>query len=139
MCTSEPAPRAQGGVLGRGPSGQEVLHGAGLEWPCEQVALATVAVLALELGVLLGLLDPLGQGLETEGLAQLDQGADQRPGLGRVGHGGDERAVDLEGVDGELLEIGQRGVAGAEVVDGDADPGRLERRPAGARRRPRSS
>ncbi len=32
----------------------------------------------------------------------------------------DERAVDLERVDGELAEVGERRVAGAEVVDGDA-------------------
>jgi hypothetical protein len=39
----------------------------------------------------------------------------------------DERAVDLERVDGELLEVGERGVAGAEVVDRDAHAELLDR------------
>ena len=33
----------------------------------------------------------------------------------------DERLVDLEDVDGEALEVAEGGVAGPEVVDGDAD------------------
>ena len=33
----------------------------------------------------------------------------------------DERAVDLDLVDGEVLQVRQRGVAGAEVVDRHAD------------------
>ena len=40
-----------------------------------------------------------------------------------VGH---ERAVDLELRDGEAREVGERRVAGAEVVDGDADAELLE-------------
>ena len=35
-------------------------------------------------------------------------------------------AVDLEAVHGELLEVGERGVAGAEVVDGDPHAKRLD-------------
>ena len=46
---------------------------------------------------------------------------DHRPGHREVGRvvadAGDERAVDLDGLRGQLLEPGQRGVAGAEVVD----------------------
>ena len=45
---------------------------------------------------------------------------DQRVRLARAGGGGDERAVDLQRVDRELLQVGERGVAGAEVVDRDA-------------------
>ena len=33
----------------------------------------------------------------------------------------DELAVDLEHVDRQAVEVGERGVAGPEVVDGDAD------------------
>jgi hypothetical protein len=33
----------------------------------------------------------------------------------------DEEAVDFEGVEGELAEAAERGVAGAEVVDGDTE------------------
>jgi hypothetical protein len=35
---------------------------------------------------------------------------------------GDERAVDLDHVDRQPLEVGQRRVAGAEIVDRDAQP-----------------
>ncbi len=38
----------------------------------------------------------------------------------------DERAVDLEDVDGEAVQVGQRRVAGAEVVDREAHAERLE-------------
>src|SRR5579872_3838433 len=34
--------------------------------------------------------------------------------------------VDLEDVHGEAAEVGERGVAGAEVVDGDLDADRLQ-------------
>ena len=41
-------------------------------------------------------------------------------GVAAVGRNvGDERAVDLEVVHGEALEIGERRMAGAEVVDRD--------------------
>ena len=50
--------------------------------------------------------------------------------LGQRGRARDrarERAVDLEAVDRELLEVGERGVAGPEVVDGDSDAELLDR------------
>src|SRR4051812_14259212 len=34
---------------------------------------------------------------------------------------GDERAIDLQGMDLEALEISEGGVAGAEIVDGDGN------------------
>ncbi len=40
----------------------------------------------------------------------------------------DEGAVDLQGVDGELAQVGERAVAGSEVVDRDAHAELLERR-----------
>ena len=46
---------------------------------------------------------------------------------------GDERAVDLQRVDREPLQVCQRGVAGAEVVDRDAHAELLDRAPAAAR------
>ena len=39
----------------------------------------------------------------------------------------DERPVDLDRVDREVAEVGERRVAGAEVVEGEADAERLER------------
>jgi hypothetical protein len=52
----------------------------------------------------------------------LHERADQRLALLVVFEPGDERAVDLERIDGELLEVGERGVAGAEVVDRNPHP-----------------
>src|ERR1700722_9870309 len=83
-------------------------------------------MLAFELRVLRSLFDAFGQGLESESLSQLDQGANQSSGLRRVSHGRDEGTVDLESVDRELLEISQRRVAGAEIVDGNPDAYSLE-------------
>ena len=44
-----------------------------------------------------------------------------------VCHLGDEGAVDLQRVDGEALQVGHGGVAGAEVVDRDAHAEGLDR------------
>ena len=49
-----------------------------------------------------------------------DGGARDGGVLGGAGDSAHEGLVDLEHVDRELLEVGDRGVAGAEVVDGQA-------------------
>jgi hypothetical protein len=60
-----------------------------------------------------------------------DRGHDRRVLL--VGEqAGHERPVDLELVDREPLEVRQRGVAGAEVVDRQADPEALQLGQGGA-------
>jgi len=53
-------------------------------------------------------------------------GPHDRRVLGVATQAGDERVVDLEDVDGETPEVGQRRVAGAEVVDRDLDAEGLE-------------
>ena len=42
--------------------------------------------------------------------------------FGRVGHAVHEAAIDLQRGDGQILEIGEARVAGAEVVHRDAQP-----------------
>src|SRR5665213_3070771 len=84
-------------------------------------------MLLLEQRELARLLDALGERLDRERLAELDERADQGVPFGVTADAGDERAVDLQGVDGEALEIGQGGVAGAEVVDRDAHAELLDR------------
>ena len=69
-------------AVGDGPGGEKHLDGIRVQRTGEEIALPTVALLALELGALLCLLDPLGQGLETEGLAQLDQVRTSAPDSG---------------------------------------------------------
>ena len=54
-------------------------------------------------------------------MGQHDDGLDDLAILASVVHLADEGAVDLQGIDGELLEIAQGRMAGAEVVDADPD------------------
>src|SRR5688572_8475359 len=98
---------------------EEVAEVGGGEGAGEEEALPTVAVLALEPVELGAVLDALGESLQSERLAQLDEAVDQRTRLVRVGDGVDERTIDLQRVHGELAQVGQRRVAGAEVVDGE--------------------
>jgi hypothetical protein len=79
-----------------------------------------LAFVAAEPAQLLGLLDrfdPFGDGLQPQVGCQLEDGAHQRAVVGVLVETGDERAVDLEDLHGQLDQVGQRGVAGAEVVD----------------------
>ena len=69
----------------------------------------------------------LGRDGQPKAAAQLDGRADDRLVLGVRVHVDDERLVDLDLVDLELLELGQRGVAGAEVVDRAPDAHCMER------------
>src|SRR5687768_1177630 len=96
----------------------EVFRGAvGVDRPADEVALEEVAAAALEVVALRLGLDALAHHLDVERMRQRhdrrDDGALVRVG----GHLGGERAVDLELVDREALQVGQAGVAGAEVVD----------------------
>src|SRR5207344_165903 len=106
-----------------GPPEHHVGHLGG-RWPAEEVSLALVAAKAPQLRELLRRLDALGHRLEPERAAQADDGAHDR-GISTVrGQARDERAVDLEHVDREALEIAQARVARAEVVDGEPDANR---------------
>ena len=106
----------------------------GFEWAGEQESLAGVAVLALECSQLGSVLDALTEGFETQRLAELDERVDQCWDSREDAIAGDERAVDFESVDRELAQVGERAVAGAEVVDRDPHTERLERAAAAARR-----
>src|SRR3954447_11918704 len=105
------------GIAGREPRGELVArHRSG-----EQVALGDPDARGLERVGLLGELDALGDGLQAERLADEQHGARDVVGAGRrVRGGGAEAAVDLDLVDRERAEVGERGVARAEVVDRDA-------------------
>src|SRR5262245_35864287 len=86
----------------------------------EQEPLVFVASVAVEELHLAGLLDALGHHPEAELAGHGDGGARDRGVLGGARDPAHEGLVDLEDVDRELLEVGHRGVAGAEVVDGEA-------------------
>ena len=59
-------------------------------------------------------------------MAEADDGGDDGPVFGAGVDLPHEGLVDLELVEGETLEVGEAGIAGAEVVDGDRDAQRLE-------------
>ena len=105
----------------------------------EQVALATVAADLAQARQLQRGLDALGDHRQAEGVAELDDGLDDRRVLGVDAQAVDERAVDLDRLDREPLQVGERRVAGAEVVDGEvqAEAAQLARaRPWPPSRRP---
>ena len=86
--------------------------------PGEVVALGQVAAELGQGGRLLGLLHALGHGVQMQGAGQSDDGPGHRRLLGPARDPVHERLVDLDGVDRHPPQVGQRGVAGAEVVDG---------------------
>jgi hypothetical protein len=54
-------------------------------------------------------------------MGQLHDHPDQR-GVFWIPHPGDEAPVDLDGVDRQAVEVGQRRVPGPKIIDGDFDP-----------------
>ena len=52
-------------------------------------------------------LDALGERLDRQCLAELHERAQQRLAFGVLAELGEERAVDLQRVDGELFEVGK--------------------------------
>ena len=69
-----------------------------------------------------------GDCLEPERVRELGDRSDDRVAVpvGVALEVGDEAAVDLEEVDGEALEVGERRVARAEVVHADVGPEGLD-------------
>src|ERR1700761_4325994 len=86
------APPSGGGRVD--PVAEEDLGFLGVERTGEEEALAAVAGLALQQRELVQLLDPLGEGLQRERLAELDEGVDQGLALAVLAQTGDEGAVD---------------------------------------------
>jgi hypothetical protein len=70
---------------------------------------------------LLGCLDAFGDDGAAEGLRQADDPFDDRHVLLVVEHVVHERAVDLEQVQRQALQVGEGRVAGAEVVERELD------------------
>ena len=113
---------ASGRYRGAAVVGDEGLGVGPVERPGHQEALALVTAEVDETVELALVLDALGDDLQPEAPGQADDGGDQRRAARvRVDQRIDERLVDLEHVDGEALQMAERGVAGPEVVDGDPD------------------
>src|SRR5262249_32751683 len=102
---------------------RELVAGDGL---APQVALGQVAPEADQLPLLRLGLDAFGDGLHAHRVGEADHALDDR-GVLLVGpEAVHEAAIDLDRVDGHALEVDERAVAGAEVVDGEADAELLE-------------
>ena len=88
----------------------------------EQVALGLRAALLLESALVFGF-DALGGHRQTQTVAQIDHGLDDGRIFVRLFDGLNEGLVDLELAQGITLEQAQRCVAGAVVVECNADAG----------------
>src|SRR6185312_5265684 len=66
-----------------------------------------------------------GDGVEAERVAELDHHRDERM-VRDLEIALDERAVDLELVEWQAVEVGERAVARSEVVDGQANTERAQ-------------
>src|SRR4051812_8310659 len=119
---------AGGGRRARGRPGREQrLELIGAHRLREEVALGAVAAeVAQRLELVVGL-DALGDRPEAEAGGDVDDGAHDRRVVRLLAETVDERAVDLDRVDRHALQARQRRVAGAEVVEQDADAERAER------------
>ena len=72
-------------------------------------------------------LDALGDDFHRQAVRHGDHGTGDGQVVTTVWQVPDEGAVDLEDIDREFLEVGERRIAGAEVVDRQANPQRAQR------------
>ena len=111
---SDGADHAERGGRGRAV----VLGGPGR---AEQVTLGELAVERPQRRELLERLDPLGDRAEAERVGELDDRAADRVAVAVATQIGDERGGDLDRVEREVLQRGERRRAGTEVVDDQTD------------------
>jgi len=89
--------------------------------PSEVVALPAVHAEGAEGGSLFKGFDPFGGDQQPEIVGEDDDGADDRQVRAGPADAGNKGSVDLDRVDGDVAQVAERGVAGAEVVDRQAD------------------
>src|SRR5690606_34835852 len=94
-----------------------VLYGAGAHGWADQVTLDMVAARFHHLLELLGRLDAFGGDGHADGLAEIGDGA-QEGGIGAVLRL-QERAVELDGVDGQVAQVREGRVTSAEIIEAD--------------------
>ena len=112
-----------GGVGGiRGRQGvEQLIDFLGLQRVAEVEALAQVTAHLTQLRQLSGVFDALGHHRLAQRVAQLHHRAHHGGLLRATAQTVDERAVDLQAVDGQRGQVAQGRVTGAEVVDAQAD------------------
>src|SRR5258706_2948280 len=99
----------------------------------EQLSLRQVAAERLQRLARLRELHALGEDAEAEVVREVDRAAHHGAVAGVGDEAGHERAIDLDLVDREALEMGERGVAGAEIVEGESHADAFQAREDGDR------
>src|SRR4051812_24578344 len=89
--------------------------------PAEQIALDLVTAEIAHAGEIVRGLDAFGGDRHPEALGELDDRLDDRDRLAVAGRVADEAAVDLQFVEDGLVQIAERRIAGAEIVQRNAD------------------
>ena len=107
-------------ALERGPAGRST-RSRPVGRAAQQVALAGPDPERAHELELRGRLDPLGDDQRAPAVGQVAQGLDDLERRVADGPALDEREVDLDDVEAELAEQPQAGVAGPDVVGGEAD------------------
>src|SRR5664280_931476 len=107
-------------VLAR-PGRAPVVKRADWQRSGQVVALRDVAAVRSQGSHHRGRPDPLGDHGQPEVVAKLDQTVHDHGLAAVLGHGRDERAVDLELGDWQCAELREAGVSGTEIVDGEPD------------------
>ena len=100
---------------------QAVLGVFGRQRPRKQKALVSMASGLFQDGLLLGGLNALGNHLQAQVLGHGDHGFHNRAGAFRLGEPLNERAINLQHIHRNAVNIAERGVAGAEVVHGNVN------------------
>src|ERR1700676_531278 len=88
--------------------------------PAEEVALALPTVQGLQVDPLFRRFDTLGHYDVVEALAHVNDGAHDFRVVGIGGDLADKGLVDFQDIDGKLAKIAEAGIAGAEVIHGEA-------------------
>ena len=95
-------------------------------WPSCQVALHFVTAALFKQRKLLGRFHALGKDRHVEAMPKVDYRAHDRLGVPIGRQVADKSAVDLDLVERERVQIGQRRIAGAEIIERDANAEGLE-------------
>src|SRR5690606_27256934 len=83
----------------------------------EQVTLPKVAFEVEEAACLILGLDTFGHDPDAEASSEIDHRPNDRLIVGVYCHAFDEALVDLDEIDRELLQVPERGIAGAEIIE----------------------
>ena len=110
-----------GGSGGAAAVGEPLLEVGRGNRVADQKALHVIAAMFGDEGQLLCGFDPLSGDLHVQAFAQLRDGAHDRHAAGIVGQLPHEGPVDLDPADRKAVEVAERGIARAEIVERDAD------------------